>query len=148
MTLGRRAHIRVFIGLLVVLAHVVFQPDVVRSLVLCTEPDGRTLVEFGAAGYCQHPASVAEEGTSATPELRCPECSDRTLKADTTVARKRGEMPRTILPTGPPNQDVIAPFFSEALAAGGRTSVDLRLRTSADFQDPFHVSLRTTRLLI
>ncbi|QNT71484.1 hypothetical protein [Defluviicoccus vanus] len=140
--------VRVFIGLLLVLAHVALQPGKALSFVLCTEQDGRTIVEFAAAGSCQHPASIVDKGVAAVTASCCPGCSDRILPAEPspTVASKRGEAPRTVLPTGPPSQDVAFasvdyPIAEPAVCYGRYPFPD------ADFSDPFLIALRSVRLL-
>lgn len=143
------ASVRVLIALLIVLAQVTLQTGKALPLVLCTEQDGRGVVEFGAAGYCQHPASVVEHAVAAVAEPCCVGCTDRVLAAEpsTMVGGKRGEAPRTILPTGPPSPGVIGPLFLAYPAPEATGSVDHRICIS-DIRDPSLVALRTNRLLI
>lgn len=142
--------IRVFIGLLLVLTHVALQPGKALSLVLCTEQDGRTIVEVAASGSCQHPAAIHEDGVAEFVAPCCEGCTDRLLPADPspTLSSKRGEAPQTILPTGPPGEDdALTSLFAycgdEAdLSDGGCTSFHINT------EDPRLGLLRSTRLLI
>mgnify|MGYP001172838316 CR=1 FL=1 len=140
---------RVFIGLLIVLALVAVQPGKALSAVLCTELGGRTILEFGTHGVCQPMVAAVEVRVTALAEPCCTGCDDRALSAEPTptISGKRGEAPRSILPTGPPSQDVVTPLVpvfpqvAEADASGRRFGV------ISDFRDPFLVALRTKRLL-
>ncbi len=143
------ASVRVFLGLLLVLTHVALQPEKALSFVLCAEQDGRTIVEFGAAGSCQHPASIVDKGVATVRAPCCPGCTDRILPAEPspTVASKRGEAPRTVLPTGPPSEAVALAFalkypIPETVVSYGRHPF-----FDADFSDPFLIALRSVRLL-
>ena len=142
--------LRVFIGLLLVLTHVALQPGKALSLVLCTEQDGRTIVEVAASGSCQHPAAIHEDGFAEFAAPCCEGCTDRLLPADPTrtVSSKRGEAPQTILPTGPPGEDtaltsLFAYFVEEAHLPHGEYS-SFYINTD----DPRLGLLRSTRLLI
>lgn len=141
--------LRVFIGLLLVLAHVALQPGKALSFVLCTEQDGRTIVEFAAAGSCQHPASIVDKGVAAVTAPCCPGCTDRILPAEPspTVASKRGEAPRTVLPTGPPTEDVALAFVLEYPIPETVVPYGRHPFFDADFSDPFLIALRSVRLL-
>ncbi len=141
--------VRVFIGLLLVFAHVALQPAKALSFVLCTEQDGRIIVEFGAAGSCQHPGSTMDEGVAAVTAPCCPVCTDRILPAEPspTIASKRGEAPRTVLPTGPPTEDVGLAFVLEYPLPEPVVPYGRRPFFDADFSDPFLVALRSVRLL-
>lgn len=143
------ATVRVMIGLIIVLAHVGVQPGKALSVVLCTELDGRTIVEFGTHGVCQHPVRAGEVAVIATAESYCTGCEDRVLSPDPSpvVAGKRGEAPRSILPTGPPSQDVAlprSPMYPVAVADACMGCLNGVFRV---FRDPFLVALRTNRLL-
>jgi hypothetical protein len=142
--------LRVFIALLLVLTHVALQPGKALSLVLCTEQDGRTIIEVAASGSCQHPAAIHEDGIADFSAPCCEACTDRLLPADPspTLSSKRGEAPQTILPTGPPSAD-------NALTSLFAYSVDeahLSLSAYSFFyihtEDPRLGFLRSTRLLI
>ena len=142
--------LRVFIGLLLMLTHVALQPGKALSLVLCTEQDGRSIVEFPASGSCQHPAAIHEDGVAEFVAPCCEGCTDRLLPADPspTLSSKRGEAPQTILPTGPPGEDnaltsLFAYCVDEAdLSDGGYYSFYINT------EDPRLGLLRSTRLLI
>jgi len=142
------ASVRVFLGLLLVLAHVALQPAKAVSLVLCAEQDGRIVVEFGATGSCQHPGSIVDEGVAAVTAPCCPGCTDRILPAEPspTVASKRGEAPRTVLPTGPPSEDALALVFEYPIPEPTAPSVRGPL-FDTEFSDPFLIALRSVRLL-
>lgn len=140
--------LRVFIGLLLVLTHVALQPGKALSFVLCTEQDGRSIVEFAASGSCR-PASAHEVGGAELATPCCEECADRLLPADPapTLSSKRGEAPQTILPTGPPSEgdaltSISACSIVEAAQFRGR-----RFVVSATLPDPLLLSLRSVRLL-
>jgi hypothetical protein len=143
------ASVRVFIGLLLVLTHLALQPGKAPSFVLCTEQDGRTFVEFGAGGVCQHPTSVADRGVPAIVEASCEGCTDRILAAEPspTIASKRGEAPRVVLPTGPPSQDIGLAFVVGYPIPESITPYVRRPSFDADFSDPFLVALHSVRLL-
>ncbi|MBK8209224.1 MAG: hypothetical protein IPK78_03955 [Rhodospirillales bacterium] len=142
--------LRVFIGLLLVLTHVALQPGKALSLVLCTELDGRTIVEVAASGSCQHPAAIHEDGVAEFAAPCCEGCTDRLLPADpaTTLSSKRGEAPQTMLPTGPPSDDnaltsLFAYCVDEAdLPEGGYSFFYINK------EDPRLSLLRSTHLLI
>lgn len=142
--------LRVLIGLLLVLTHVALQPGKALSLVLCTEQDGRILVELAASSSCQHPAAIHEDGFAEFAAPCCEGCTDRLLPADPapTLSSKRGEAPQTILPTGPPSDDnaltsLFAYCVDEAdLPDGDHSSFYI------DSEDPRLGLLRSTRLLI
>lgn len=142
--------LRVFVGLLLVLAHVAVQPGKAMSAVLCTELDGRTILEFGTHGVCQQPALATEVGGAALAEPCCTGCDDRALSAEPTptISGKRGEAPRSILPTGPPSPDVVTPLFPVyPNVAEADASFGYSFGVFDDFRDPFLVALRTKRLL-
>ena len=143
------ASVRVFLGLLLVLTHVALQPANALSFVLCTEQDGRTIVEFGAAGSCQHPASIVDKGVAAVTAPCCAGCTDRILPAEPspTIASKRGEAPRKVLPTGPPSEDVALAFVLEYPISEPVAPYVRRPFFDADFSDPFLTALRSVRLL-
>jgi len=142
--------LRVFVGLLLVFTHVALQPGKALSLVLCTEQDGRIIVELAASGSCQHPAAVHEDGVAEFAAPCCERCTDRLLPADPapTLSSKRGEAPQMILPTGPPSEDnaltsLFAYSVDEAhLWHGSYSSFYI------DTEDPRLALLRSTRLLI
>jgi hypothetical protein len=141
--------VRVFIGLLLVFAYVAFQPAKVLSFVLCTEQDGRVIVEFGAGGSCQHPGPMMDDGVAAVTSPCCPDCTDRILRAEpsSTIASKRGEAPRAVLPTGPPCEDVaLALVFEYPIPEPTAPTVRGPL-FDAEFSDPFLTALRSVRLL-
>jgi hypothetical protein len=144
-----RVAARTLIGLLLVLSQMAYQPAKAFSLVvLCTEADGRTVVEFGAGGRCQHLPSAAGEPISAYASA-CEGCTDRAMPAEPspTIGSKRGEAPRTVLPTGPPDQPVTpVPLVHgvepvPALIRNRHRSFDVA------FRDPFLTALRSVRLL-
>lgn len=143
------ASFRVFVGLLVVLAHVAVQPGKALSHVLCIEQDGRTIVEFGAGGTCQHPSSPIDQGGAAATAPCCEGCTDLILPAEPspTVASKRGDAPGTVLSTGPPSEGVDVAVVLEYPIPEPAALKRLSLRFDADFSDPFLVSLRSVRLL-
>lgn len=150
MMLMSRVAVRMLIGLLLMLSQMAYQPAKALSLVvLCTETDGRTVVELGAGGTCQHPPSAAVGSISAFASACCEGCTDRALHAEPspTIGSKRGEAPRTVLPTGPPDQPIApAPFVHGV----DPVTTPFRVRhPSFDvaFSDPFLVGLRSVRLL-
>lgn len=142
--------VRVFIGLLLVLTHVALQPGKALTLVLCTEEDGRTIVEVAASGSCHDPSAIDEANVAEFAAPCCERCTDRLLPADPapTLSSKRGEAPQMILPTGPPSEDnaltsLFAYSVDEAhLWHGSYSSFYI------DTEDPRLALLRSTRLLI
>jgi hypothetical protein len=150
MMLMSRVAARMLIGLLLVSSQMAFQPAKALSLiVLCTEADGRTVVEFGAGGKCQHPPFAAEESISAFASVYCEGCTDRALHAEPspTIGSKRGEAPRTVLPTGPPVQPAGYAVFASDVAPAAAPSGLFRPFCDVAFRDPFLLGLRSVRLL-
>jgi hypothetical protein len=144
-----RVAARILIGLLLVLSQMAYQPAKALSLVvLCTEADGRIVVEFGAGGRCQHLPSAAGESISAFASA-CEGCTDRAMPAEPspTLGSKRGEAPRTVLPTGPPDQPV-TPVALVHDVDPAPTLIRGRHRSfNVSFSDPFLIALRSVRLL-
>lgn len=142
--------LRVFIGLLLVLAHVALQPGKAVSLVLCTEQDGRTIVEVAASGSCQDLAAIDEAGVAEFAAPCCEGCADRLLPPDPapTLSSKRGEAPQTILPTGPPSEDQAITPVADYYFTETHRSFDHYLAFDVEFEDPHLSSLRSVRLLI
>ncbi len=149
MTVGLPVGVRVLLGLLVLLAHVAFQPAAAHSLVLCTELDGRTVLERGEAGSCHHPPSVVDEAAAEVAAPDCFGCADRQVCAEPSqaVASKGTEAPRHVLAAGPPSQDVIHFVLNELMVAGPAVPADQQACVRYGFRDPFLASLRSTRLL-
>ena len=143
------ASFRVFVGLLVVLAHVAVQPGKALSHVLCIEQDGRTIVEFGAGGTCQHPSFLIDQGGAAAIAPCCEGCTDLILPAEPspTVASKRGYAPRIVLSTGPPSEGVALAVVLEYIIPELAALKRLRVPSRVDFSDPFLIALRSVRLL-
>lgn len=141
--------LRVVIGLLLVLTHVALQPGKALSLVLCAEQDGQNIVEIAASGLCDDPSAIDEANVAEFAAPCCEGCTDRLLADPApTLSNKRGEAPKTILPTGPPSQDqaitLVANYsFNETLR-----SFDHYLAFDVNFEDPLLASLRSIRLLI
>lgn len=144
-----RVAARMLIGLLFVLSQMAYQPAKALSFVLCTEADGRTVIEFGAGGKCQHPSSTAEKSISGFASAYCEGCTDRALHAEPspTIGAKRGEAPRTVLPTGPPAQPVGCAAFASDIAPAAAPSGLSQPFFDVAFNDPFLVGLRSVRLL-
>lgn len=149
MMLMPRVAARMLIGLLLVLSQMAYQQANALSLVvLCTEADGRTVVEFGTGGKCQHLPSTAEESIPAFASACCEGCADRALHPESspTIGAKRGEAPRTVLPTGPPTQPGGCATFASDVAPAAPSGL-FRPSFASAFRDPFLVGLRTVRLL-
>lgn len=149
MVNGRIA-MRALIGLLVVLVHLAFQPTTGLAVTLCSEADGRISVEFGAVPGCQTSIAAVDQSVASIVDPCCIECSDHVLsvEASAVISAKHGEVPRTVLPTGPPSLDVAGSFFLLSMAAGGPVPDGRVVRFNSDFRDPFLVALGTSRLLI
>jgi hypothetical protein len=150
MVLNGRTTMRALIGLLVLLAHLAFQPTTGLAFTLCTEADGRTSVEFAAVRGCETPIAAVDQSIASIVDPCCIECSDQVLsvEASAAISAKRGEAPRTVLPTGPPSLDVAGPFLLVSMAAGSHVPNGRIVRFDGDFRDPFLVALGTSRLLI
>lgn len=142
--------LRVFIGLLLVLTHVALQPGKALSLVLCTEQDGRTIVEVSASGSCQHPAAIHEDGLAEFATPCCDGCTDRLFPANPapTLSSKRGEAPQTILPTGPPSGDNALPSLFVYSVDDAAHPPGRHYSFCVDTEDPRLGLLHSTRLLI
>lgn len=140
---------RLLIGLLLVLAHVAVQPVKAAGFVICSEQDGRAVVEPAASGSCQHPTAVHEAGAAQLAAPCCEGCADRLLPTEPapTLSSKRGEAPQTILLTGPPVPGKTLVWTSgytihqTAASRGGYSAFG----TSGN--NTFLVSLRSVRLL-
>jgi len=142
--------LRVFIGLLLVLTHVALQPGKALSLVICTEQDGRAVIEVAAAGSCLDSVAINKANVAEFAAASCEGCADRLFPPDSapTMSSKRGEAPQTILPTGPPSQDQQTAPIADYSFTGSLRAFAPYFAFDVDFEDPLLSSLRSVRLLI